>query len=98
MDFKALIHDLMAKPKENPKEKMLSGCEIFLPDTLFYEGGKPSFIAFNDKDYCLAKWNDGEDKNKMQNALDLIQKLQKITQNRKNEVTKNWLQKAKMNR
>ena len=79
MDFKTLVYELMAKPKENPKEKMLSGCEIFLPDTLFFENGKASFIAYNDKDYCLAKWNDGEDKNKMTNPGDLVQKLQRIT-------------------
>jgi len=72
MDFKLFISELIAKPKENPKEKMLSGCEVFLPDTLFYENGKPAFIAFNDKDFCLAKWNDGEDKTKMQNPTDLI--------------------------
>ena len=91
MDFRLLITELISKPKENPKEKMLSGCEVFLPDTLFYENGKPSFIAYNDKDFCLAKWNEGADNNKMQNPSDLIQKLQKITQSRKNVQDKYWL-------
>ena len=91
MDFRLLITELISKPKENPKEKMLSGCEVFLPDTLFYENGKPSFIAYNDKDFCLAKWNEGADNNKMQNPSDLIQKLQKITQSRKNLQDKYWL-------
>ena len=34
MDFRLLITELISKPKENPKEKMLSGCEVFCP-TLF---------------------------------------------------------------
>ena len=37
MPFHMLIHELISKPKDNPKEKMLSGCEVFFPDTLFYE-------------------------------------------------------------
>ena len=37
MAFDMLIHELIAKPKDNPKEKMLSGCEVFFPDTLFFK-------------------------------------------------------------
>ena len=64
MPFHVLIQELMTKPKENPNEKVLSGCEIFFPDTVFYEYGVPKFIAMNDKDYCLAKWNENEESKK----------------------------------
>ena len=83
MPFHMLIHELIAKPKENPKEKMLSGCEVFFPDTVFYEKGAPKFIAQNDKDFCLSKWNDEEGTKSIPSGKDLIQKLQKITQVRK---------------
>jgi len=37
MAFDMLMHELIAKPKDNPKEKMLSGCEVLFPDTLFFK-------------------------------------------------------------
>ena len=37
MAFDMLMHELIARPKDNPKEKMLSGCEVFFPDTLFFK-------------------------------------------------------------
>ena len=52
----------MAKPRENTKEKLISGCEVFFPDTVFYEKGVPKFIAMNDRDFCLSKWNEHEEK------------------------------------
>lgn len=91
MPFHMLIHELIAKPKENPKEKMLSGCEIFFPETLFFEKGEPKFIAHNDKDGCLAKWNDGEDKKQMPHAGDLIPKLNKMIMKRRQNTEKHWL-------
>lgn len=57
-----LIHELIAKPKENPKEKMLSGCEVFFPDTLFFRNQQASYIVMNDKDYCLTRSNDDDKK------------------------------------
>ena len=97
MPFHMLVRELIAKPKENPKEKLLQGCEVFFPDTLFYEKGAPSFIAHNDKDFCMAKWNDGEEKKQI-NANDIVQKLQRITTARKAHTDKFWLQTAKINR
>ena len=91
MPFHMLIHELIAKPKDNPKEKMLSGCEVFFPDTLFYEKGEPKFIAYNDKDFCLAKWNENEDKKQMPHAGDLIPKLHKIILARKANKKQHWL-------
>ena len=52
----------MAKPQHNTKEKLISGCEVFFPDTVFYENGNPKFIAKNDKDGCLCKYNENDEK------------------------------------
>lgn len=91
MPFHMLIHELISKPKENPKEKMLSGCEVFFPDTLFFEKGEPKFIAWNDKDFCLAKWNENEDRKYMPHAGDLIPKLEKRIKERKSKKQRHWL-------
>ena len=72
MDFKQLVFELMPMPKKNSKEKMVSGCEVFFPHTLFFENGKPSFIAQNDKDYCMQKLNDGDSNSKFTNPNDLV--------------------------
>ena len=62
MPFHMLIERLMAKPRESTKEKLISGCEIFFPDTVFYEKGMPKMYAMNDKDFCLARYNQDEEK------------------------------------
>ena len=90
MPFDMLIHELIAKPKENPKEKMLSGCEVFFPDTLFFKNQQPSFIAMNDRDFCLTKWSDEE--KKVPNLTDLVGRLEKATKARKAVKTRFWLQ------
>lgn len=98
MPFHMLIHELTAQPAKNPKEKMISGCEVFFPDTLFFERGDPKFIAYNDKDFCLAKWNESEDKKAMPGAADLIPKLDKVIRARKAKKGQHWLQKEKIAR
>ena len=62
MPFHILIQELMARPRENAKEKNISGCEVFFPDTVFYEKGHPKFLARNDRDFCLAEFNGNEEK------------------------------------
>jgi hypothetical protein len=47
--FKTLIEWLFAS---NDKIK---GAQILFPETVFFEDGKPSFIARNDKECCLIK-------------------------------------------
>jgi hypothetical protein len=49
----------------NPKEAMIKGCQIIMPETVFYKDGKIDLIVSNDRDFCLAtetklKWNDLE--------------------------------------
>lgn len=80
MPFHKLIKELVTKPKENTKEKMIQGCEVFLPDTLFFENMAPSFWIQNDKEGTLVRWN--EDK-PLPNINDLLQKIDKETKKRK---------------
>ncbi len=94
MPFDMLIHELVAKPKENPKEKMLSGCEIFFPDTLFFRNQQAAYIIQNDKDFCLTRSYD-DDKKQPPNLNDLIAKLKKATETRKHQKGQFWLQNAK---
>jgi hypothetical protein len=47
--FKTLIEWLFAS---NDKIK---GAQILFPETVFFEEGKPSFIARNDKECCMIK-------------------------------------------
>ena len=99
MPFDMLIKYLMAKPtKENTKEKMLSGCEVFFPDTLFFEKDVPAFRTKTDNDGCLAKWNDNDENKPMPHAGDLIQKLHKTIIERKKNTGFHWLQLGKMAR
>lgn len=55
MSFQALIQALIPDPSKNSKEKMIEGCQIFFPDTVFFDRGKIDFIAMMDKDFCLSK-------------------------------------------
>jgi len=38
----------------NPRERLIKGCEIFMPDTVFFKEGKIDFVAQNDKEFCLS--------------------------------------------
>jgi hypothetical protein len=49
-----LLSNLIPNPKE-PKEKMCKGCQVFFPDTIFYnKDGNIDCLIQNDKDGCLA--------------------------------------------
>ena len=61
MPFHMLMHELVPRPKDDAKEKMLSGCEVFFPDTVFFHQGQAKYIVLNDRDFCLAKY-ESEDK------------------------------------
>lgn len=54
----------------NPKEAMIKGCQIIMPETVFYKDGKIDLIVSNDRDFCLAtetryKWIDLELRKKL---------------------------------
>lgn len=42
---------------------MIKGCQLIMPETVFYKDGKIDLIVSNDRDFCLAtdtkiKWTD----------------------------------------
>ena len=45
MSFHMLIKELLPRPSTNPKEKMISGCEVTFPETLFFENCAPSMLV-----------------------------------------------------
>lgn len=95
MLFKDFIKSLIPNPKDNAKEKMIKGCQVFFPDTLFFEKGKPSFLIQNDKDFCLAKVSEASDTNgKGLQMTELRRKLQDTTNSRKQKTAQHWLQLA----
>ena len=51
--FHQLVKDLIPDPN-NPRERLIKGCEIFMPDTVFFKEGKIDFVAQNDKEFCLS--------------------------------------------
>jgi len=57
---------------------MIKGCQIIMPETVFYKDGKIDLIVSNDRDFCLAtdtklKWTD----------LEVRKKLPQIVQDRR---------------
>jgi hypothetical protein len=36
------------------KERMIKGCQIFLPETVFFKDGRIDYLTQIDKDLCLA--------------------------------------------
>lgn len=52
MDF---VKKLFADPNE-PKEKTLKGCQVSIPETVFFQkDGKIDFLTMLDRDCCLAQ-------------------------------------------
>ena len=54
LSFQQFVTSLIPNPAEDYKEKMIEGCQIFFPDTVFFEKGK-LVICGMDKDFCLSK-------------------------------------------
>jgi hypothetical protein len=48
-DFQQLVEWLFGNSEK------IKGAQILFPDTVFFEEGKPSFIARNDKECCIVK-------------------------------------------
>lgn len=44
---------LMIPDPTNQNEKLIKGCQILMPETVFINQGKIDFIAKNDPDVCL---------------------------------------------
>jgi hypothetical protein len=52
-NFFDLVKDLIPN-LEHSKERMIKGCQIFLPETVFFKEGQLEYSTINDKDLCLA--------------------------------------------
>ena len=75
MTFQNFIRLLLPNTRENPKEKMIRGVQVFFPETVFFDKGKPGLIVLNDKDFCLTKLNEPADGVKLMSFLDIRKKL-----------------------
>ena len=75
---------LIPNPAEDYKEKMIEGCQLFFPDTVFFEKGK-IVICGMDKDYCLIK------DSKRPTALAVRKHLDTQIAERKEKSEKYWL-------
>lgn len=53
LEFQELIKKLIPDVS-NPKEALIKGCQIIMPETVFYKDGKIDLIVSNDRDFCLA--------------------------------------------
>lgn len=56
MSFQNLIFELIPNPVQDYKEKMIEGCQLMFPDTVFFDRGK-LVICTMDRDYCISKEN-----------------------------------------
>ena len=85
-DFYWLLKNLIPNP-DNPKEKMIKGCQVFVPDTVFFkmDGSIDCFIQ-NDKDGSLSYFI--EQKKMFWNYL--RKKLEKIVDERQNNKEMFW--------
>jgi hypothetical protein len=51
--FFELIWELIPDPS-NPKERLVKGCQVLMPETAFFSEGKVISITTLDKDNCLS--------------------------------------------
>ena len=87
LNFQQLVTGLIPNPAEDYKEKMIEGCQLFFPDTVFFEKGK-IVICGMDKDFCLIK------DAKRPTALAVRKHLDTQIAERKEKSDKFWLQEA----
>ncbi len=78
--FQDLIWNLIADP-QSAKEKMIKGCQVFMPETVFFkDDGKLDFVTTMDRDCCLSI----DTKVKLEN-LYVRTKLSEIVKERKKD-------------
>jgi hypothetical protein len=75
--FRNLVRDLCPDP-QNSKEKLIKGCQVMIPETVFFREGKPEFFSITDKDQCMAL----DTKIKLESILAIRKKLSEITKDR----------------
>ena len=95
MPFHMLIHSLIPDVRGDPREVRIKGCQIFLPETLFFENGRPIWMAYTEREQFLSKINyAGQQEATIQNTRPLHRVLQDNTITRKARNGKFWMQYA----
>ena len=54
LDFFELVRKLIPDVN-NPKEKLIKGCSVIMPETVFFREGKIELILQNDREFCLSQ-------------------------------------------
>jgi hypothetical protein len=52
MHFEEFIRK-MVPDQNNAKERMIKGCQVIMPETVFFRDGKIDFIVECDREWCL---------------------------------------------
>lgn len=81
---------MMISDPSNPKERMIKGCQVFVPETVFFkEDGKIDFLTTTDRDCCVSY----DIKTKLEN-LHIRTKLAEVVKDRKKDTEMHGRQKA----
>lgn len=81
--FGQLIKDLVPDAN-NAKERLIKGCQVLVPETVFFKDGKIDFFSQVDRDYCLSF----DLKTKLDSYLAVRTKLLEIVKDRKKDTDK----------
>jgi hypothetical protein len=89
LPFNMLIEYLIPNPRNDIRERNIKGCPVWLPETIFFDRGKISWIAHTDpKDLCLSKVLEiGEGNPGKQNEM---LRFESIVAKRKAKTAKFW--------
>ena len=75
-----MIKDLIAD-QSREKDRFIRGCQVFVPETIFFKDGKIDFMTSLDKEFCLQF----ESKIKLENSLALRTKLSEAVKDRRKD-------------
>lgn len=78
MDFHEFVKKLIPDVN-NAKEKLIKGCSIIMPETVFFRDGKIDLILQNDREYCLYQ----DTKTKTSDNLEIRKKLPDFVEQRR---------------
>ena len=75
----SLVQELIPNPK-HPNERMIKGCQILVPETVFYDEGRIEFMTASDRENCIAF----DVKTKLVNQ-DVLKKLKELVYERRKD-------------
>ena len=98
LPFDMLIHELIPDPTRDPREVNLKGCQIFMPETLFFEKGRPVWLAQTKKhSYYLTKVNSrGLTEQSMKSNIPWQKYIQSNKKERQDMTSQFWMQEARI--